>query len=218
LTGDAEAGTVLSVSLSSRLEAAAERSPLVSEALTLARELHVGDWRATGSGEIPFIDHPLAVGEVLAEEGFGEEVLAAGLLHDALEYSFIRLAELRQRFGVDVAAIVYAMTEDTELECYETRKQDVRDRVAAVGPDAWMVFAADKLANVAVLRDAYAVEGEDVDEDLPVDLDAKILVWEADLEMLFHETEEDTRIVDRFADEMVALWGQRARELRAHRY
>jgi (p)ppGpp synthase/HD superfamily hydrolase len=204
------------VSLSTRLEAAAERSPLVREALALARELHVGDWRETGSGEIPFIDHPLAVGELLAEEGLGDEVLAAGLLHDALEYCFIPLAELRERFGVDVASVVYAMTENTELECYETRKQEVRERVAAVGPDAWMVFAADKLANVAVLREAYAVEGEDVDEDLPVDLDRKILVWENDLEMLFAETEEDAPLVDRFADEMVELWKQRAAELRAN--
>lgn len=205
-----------SVSLSSGLETAAERSPLVREALALAHDLHVGDWRETGSGEIPFIDHPLAVGELLAEEGFGEKVLAAGLLHDALEYSFISLAELRERFGIDVAAVVYAMTENTELECYEARKQDVRERVAAVGPDGWMVFAADKLANVSVLREAYAVEGEDVDEDLPVDLDRKILVWENDLEMLFAETDEDTPLVDRFADEMVELWRQRAAELRAN--
>ena len=188
---------------------------MVREALDLAWELHVGDWRATGSGQIPFIDHPLATAEVLAEEGFRAEVLAAGLLHDALEYSFIRLAELRERFGVDVAAVVYAMTEDTELEGYETRKREVRDRVAAVGFDGWMVFAADKLANVKVLREAYAIEGEDVDEDLPVDLDRKIVVWEEDLEMLFHETDEDTPIVDRFADEMVGLWGQRAAELRS---
>jgi (p)ppGpp synthase/HD superfamily hydrolase len=209
-------GTLVSVSLSRGIETAAERSPLVSEALALARDLHVGDWRETGSGEIPFIDHPLAVGELLAEEGFRDEVLAAGLLHDALEYSFIRLSELRERFGTDVAAVVYAMTENTELECYERRKQEVRERVAAAGPDAWMVFAADKLANVAVLREAYAVEGEDVDEDLPVDLDRKILVWENDLEMLFAETEDDVPLVDRFADEMVELWKQRAAELRAN--
>lgn len=209
---------MVSVSLSSRLETAAERSPLVSEALALARELHVGDWRETGSGQIPFIDHPLAVGELLAEEEFAAEVLAAGLLHDVLEYSFIRLANVRERFGVDIAAVVYAMTENTELECYETRKQEVRERVAAVGHDAWMVFAADKLANVAVLRKAYAVEGENVDDELPVDLDRKILVWEEDLEMLFAETDEDTRLVDRFADEMVALWGQRAAELRSNPY
>jgi len=205
------------VSLSRGLETAAERSPLVREALALAHELHLGDWRETGSGKVPFIDHPLAVGELLAEESFAEEVLATGLLHDALEYSFIRLAELRERFGVDVAAVVYAMTENTELEDYEMRKREVRGRVAAVGADAWMVFAADKLANVAVLREAYAIEGENVDEDLPVNLDRKIPVWEEDLEMLFKETDEDTPLVDRFADEMVALWGQRAAELRANR-
>jgi (p)ppGpp synthase/HD superfamily hydrolase len=206
----------MSVSLSDGIEAAAARRPLVCEALSLARELHVGDWRNTGSGEIPFIDHPLAVGDLLAAEHLSDEVLAAGLLHDALEYSFLPLSRVRERFGVDVAAIVYAMTENTELQEYETRKREVRDRVAAMGPDAWMVFAADKIANVGVLREAYAVEGEEVDEDLEVDLDRKILVWEEDLEMLFAETAEGTPLVERFADEMIALWGQRAMDMRGN--
>lgn len=193
----------------------AERSQLVGDALALARDLHLGDWRDTGSGEIPFIDHPLAVAELLAEEGFGEEVLAAGLLHDSLEYSFLPLATVRERFGVDVAAMVYAMTEETEIEGYEARKEEVRSRVAAAGAEARAVFSADKLANVQVLRDAYAIEGEAVDENLIVDLDLKILVWEYDLEMLFAES-PGVRLVDRFANEMVELWGQRAANLGAN--
>jgi (p)ppGpp synthase/HD superfamily hydrolase len=202
------------MSPSSWIETAAQRSDLVREALALARELHVGEWRETGAGEMPFIDHPLAVADRLAEEKFSEEMVAAGLLHDVLEYTYYPLARLRDRFGVDVAAIVFALTEDMEIESYEERKDEVRHLVAEAGPDAWMVFAADKISNVEVLRKAYAIEGEEVDEDLPIELNRKILVWEDDLEMLFDETAEGTPLVDRFASEMVGLWGQRAEELR----
>jgi guanosine-3',5'-bis(diphosphate) 3'-pyrophosphohydrolase len=202
------------MSPSSWIETAAERSDLVRDALALARELHAGDWRETGAGEIPFIDHPLAVAERLAEEELSAEVVAAGLLHDVIEYTHYPLAKLRARFGVDVAAIVFALTEDMEIECYEERKRELRQLVAQAGLDAWMVFAADRVSNVEVLRRAYAVEGEDVDEDLPVELSRKILIWEDDLEMLFDQTSEDSPLVDRFANEMVALWGQRAQELR----
>ena len=126
-----------------------------------------------------------------------------------LESSELAVEGLHGRFGDPVAALVEALTEDASIEDYEERKQEHRERVAAAGAQAQAVFAADKVANVAVLREAYAVLGEEVDEDLPVSLDMKILVWEFDLEMLFANA-PGAPLVDRFADEMVGLWGQRA--------
>lgn len=196
------------------IDAAAERSDLVRDALALAREAHAGQVRQTGSGEISFIDHPLAVAELLAEEGFGDEVLAAGLLHDVVEHAEVEPSALRERFGDEVAGLVEALTEAEAIEPYEARKEEHRNRVAAAGADARAVFTADKIANVEVLRGAYAVEGEEVDVELPVSLDLKIFVWELDLEMLFNES-PGVPIVDRFADEMTGLWGQRAAAARA---
>jgi (p)ppGpp synthase/HD superfamily hydrolase len=196
------------------IDAAAERSDLVRDALTLAREVHADQVRHTGSGEIPFIDHPLAVGELLVEESFGDEILAAGLLHDVVEHAEVEPSTVRERFGDEVAGLVDALTEDPAIEPYEGRKEEHRTRVAAAGGDARAVFTADKIANVAVLREAYAVEGEEVDVELPVSLDQKIYVWELDLEMLFNES-PGVPLVDRFADEMTGLWGQRAAAARA---
>jgi len=192
-----------------RIDAAAQRSALIRDALALAREAHAGQVRQTGSGEMPFIEHPLAVAEHLANEGFGDEVVAAGLLHDVVEHAGIALEELRERFGDEVADLVGVLTESEAIGPYEERKGEHRDRVAAAGQEAHAVFTADKTANVETLREAYAVEGEDVDAELPVSLDLKIFVWELDLEMLFHAAPE-LPLVDRFADEMAKLWGQRA--------
>jgi len=186
-----------------------KRSALVRGALSVARRSHAGQFRQTGCDEIPFIEHSIAVGELLAEEGYPDEVIAAGLLHDVAEHADVAPGVLRGRFGDDVARLVEALTEDPTIEDYEERKSEHRDRVAGAGPQAQAVFAADKAANVAVLRGAYEVVGEDVDEELPVSLDLKILVWEFDLEMLFANS-PGVALVDRFADEMVSLWGQRA--------
>jgi hypothetical protein len=65
-----------------------------------------------------------------------------------------------------------------------------------------------------VLRGAYSLEGEDVDEDLEVSLDVKIYVWELDMEMLFDES-PGLALTDRLADELAGIWGERAEEARA---
>jgi GTP diphosphokinase / guanosine-3',5'-bis(diphosphate) 3'-diphosphatase len=192
----------------------AEHSDLVRDALALARETHRGQVRETGSGEIPFIEHPVVVAERLAEEGFGREVLAAALLHDVVEHGDVELSALSERYGEQVAELVAALTEDETIEHYQERKEEHRTRVAAAGADARAIFTADKMVNVEVLREAYDVEGEEVDAALPVSLDLKIFIWELDLEMLFNES-PGVPLVDRFADEMTGLWGQRAAEARA---
>jgi (p)ppGpp synthase/HD superfamily hydrolase len=199
---------------SSRIESKAERSAPVRGALSVARRAHAGQFRQTGCDEIPFIEHLLAVADLLAESGYPDEVLAAALLHDVAEHAEVAPESLRDRFGDEVVRLVEALTEDAAVPDYEERKREHRERVAEAGPEAQVIFAADKAANVAVLREAYEILGEDVDEDLPVSLDVKILVWEFDLEMLFAQT-PDNALVERFADEMVGLWGQRAEDERA---
>jgi (p)ppGpp synthase/HD superfamily hydrolase len=197
----------------SRVEEVAERSELVRQALDVARELHAGAVRDIGD-EVPFIEHPMAVAELLAEHGLSDELVAAGLLHDTLEYTDLGLGPLRERFGMKVALIVCALSEDLEIENYEERKKEVRGRVAATGRDAQLVFAADKIANVIEARDDYALLQEDVDVGQLVDLDRQILVWEYDMEMLF-EADEDEPLFKRLPDELIGLWDQRCTDLRA---
>jgi hypothetical protein len=197
------------MSPSSRIDSRAERSALVRGALSVARRSHAGQFRQTGCDEIPFIEHVLAVAELLVDHDYPDEVLAAGLLHDVAEHADVEPGSLEGRFGPEVVTLVEALTEDAEIPKYENRKREHRERVGAAGSEAQAIFAADKATNVAVLRQAYEILGEEVDQDLPVTLDVKILVWEFDLEMLFAHSPE-APLVEKFADEMVGLWGQRA--------
>jgi (p)ppGpp synthase/HD superfamily hydrolase len=193
--------------LPSRVEAAAERSGLVREALAAARELHDGMVRDLGD-DVPFIEHPLAVAELLAEYEAGDELLAAGLLHDTLEYTDFGLGPLRRSFGMKVALIVCALTEDFGITDHEERKREVRERITATGSEAQRVFAADKVVNVIETRDDYAVLQENIDLGLPLDLNHKILDWEYDMEMLF-EANEHEPLFQRLSEELLGLWDQR---------
>jgi (p)ppGpp synthase/HD superfamily hydrolase len=167
----------------SRIEAAAERSPLVGEAFETARIAHAGQVR-NGSGGRPYIEHPMAVAEELAKHGCEDTVLAAALLHDVVEESETEVEQLRERFGDPVADLVEALTDPEEIESYEQRKAAHRAGVEAAGREALTIYAADKLANIRALRRVYADQGESVGAELKAPLGVKVAVWEADAEML----------------------------------
>ncbi len=164
------------------IEAATDRSPLVAEALRGAR----GPRRADPQRQRRHALHRAPGGRRgdARRAGFGEEVLAAALLHDVVEDSEMTVAELRERFGEPVAGLVAALSDDESIASYRARKDEHRARVPAAGTDALAIYAADKLTNVSALRGAYAEQGEEVAEELKVPLDLKIGIWEADLEML----------------------------------
>lgn len=153
------------------------------DAIEMASSGHAGQIR-NGSGGMPYIEHPLAVAELLAEHDCSETMLAAALLHDVVEESEIEVEEIRLRFGDEVARLVAALTDAEEIEPYERRKDVHRAEVEAAGAEALTIYAADKLANIRALRRVYADEGEAVGAELKAPLDVKIAVWEADASLL----------------------------------
>jgi len=172
-----------------RIEAAAERSPLVRSALEQARSDHAGQVR-NGSGGMPYVEHPMTVAARLAEEGFRDEVLAAALLHDVVEDSETPLDELREKFGEEVAGLVGALTDDEAIDSYRERKAEHRERVAAAADEAMAIYGADKLTNVVTLRAAYEAEGDKVREEFKVPVELKTEIWEADLALLREKAPE----------------------------
>jgi (p)ppGpp synthase/HD superfamily hydrolase len=166
-----------------RIDAAAERSPLVREAREVAVSAHAGQVR-NGSGGRPYIEHPLVVAELLAEHRFADPVLAAALLHDVVEESPLEVEEISGRFGPEVGDLVAALTDAEEIESYQRRKDVHRAEVEAAGADALAIYAADKLSNIRALRGVYAEQGETVGAELKAPLDVKVAVWEADAGLL----------------------------------
>jgi len=177
------------VSAADRIENAAERSPLVRAALEQARTDHEGQVR-NGSGGMPYIEHPMRVAALLDEHGYGEEVLAAALLHDVVEDSETTLDELREKFGGEVVGLVGAMTDDESIDDYRQRKAEHRERLAAAPTEAMAIYGADKLTNVRTLAEAYAEEGDAVRKEFKVPVELKLEIWEEDLRLLREKTPE----------------------------
>ncbi|HET7591204.1 MAG TPA: HD domain-containing protein [Solirubrobacterales bacterium] len=183
-----------------RIEAAAERSPLVRAAYEKARVAHEGQVR-NGSGGMPYLKHPVRVAALLDERGYGEEVVAAALLHDVVEDSDTTLDELREKFGDVVAGLVGSMTDDESIDDYRQRKAEHRERLAAAPAEAMAIYGADKLTNVSTLRASYAEEGESVRGEFKVPIELKLEIWEADLALL-REKAPELPFLDQLGEEL----------------
>ena len=128
----------------------AEDRPMIRAAYEWAAELHAAQQRDVD--QAPYITHPLEVAAMLISRGCADEVVAAALLHDVVEKSEADVDEVRERFGDRIARTVDALSEDPEIADFEQRKAALRGSVAAGGPDAHMVYAADKVAKARELR------------------------------------------------------------------
>ena len=103
-----------------------------------------------GSGGRPYIEHPLAVAELLAEHGFGDEVLAAALLHDVVEESEIGG---RARCASASATQVAGSGRGADRRRNDRALRGAQGASTAAGSrpparDAMAIYAADKLTNI----------------------------------------------------------------------
>jgi guanosine-3',5'-bis(diphosphate) 3'-pyrophosphohydrolase len=97
----------------------------------------------------PYINHPLTVANILANEGGVPDpvVLAAALLHDTIEDTATTPAELEAEFGAEVASVVLEVSDDTSLPRLERKRLQVA-RAPTASPRAKLVKLADKIANL----------------------------------------------------------------------
>ena len=121
---------------------------LILKALEFAALKH-RDQRRKDAQASPYINHPIALANVLAREGGGTDstVLAAALLHDTLEDTQTTPAELRDAFGETVASIVEEVTDDKSLPKAERKRRQV-EHAASLSREAKLVKLADKICNV----------------------------------------------------------------------
>jgi (p)ppGpp synthase/HD superfamily hydrolase len=127
-----------------------KRLPITAAALQFALDRHAGQVR--DGDHAPFVLHPLEVGSLLSLAGYADHVVAAGVLHDVLEDTDTPDAELEERFGPDVSALVRAVSEDPSIEDEQLRKAALRSQVASSPVEAGAVFAADKVSKARELR------------------------------------------------------------------
>ena len=126
---------------------------LLLKALAFAAHKH-RDQRRKDPGASPYINHPIALAEVLTGEGgiTDGEVLAAALLHDTVEDTATTPPELEEAFGARIAGIVAEVTDDTRLPRAERKRLQI-EHAAHISREAKLVKLADKICNVRDVAD-----------------------------------------------------------------
>jgi guanosine-3',5'-bis(diphosphate) 3'-pyrophosphohydrolase len=125
----------------------------VFQALAFAAHKH-RDQRRKDEGASPYINHPIALANILVNEGgiTDHVVLCAAILHDTIEDTETTYEELVGAFGREIADVVAEVTDDKSLH-WRDRKQLQIEHAAQASPRAKLVKLADKTCN---LRDLAA--------------------------------------------------------------
>lgn len=126
---------------------------LIQKAYVYAAAAHAGQTRLSGE---PYLSHPLAVAHTLAELGFDEATVVAGLLHDTVEDTKATIEELDEQFGEEVADIVDGVTKISMIPFdskEEAQAENIRKMILAMSHDmrVLMVKLADRIHNMRTL-------------------------------------------------------------------
>ena len=123
-------------------------APLLLQAICFAADKH-RDQRRKDPGASPYINHPLAVADVLARVGGVDDpvTLVAAILHDTVEDTKTSFNELEALFGPEIRAIVAEVTDDKKLPKAERKRLQV-EHASSLSARAKTVKLGDKISNV----------------------------------------------------------------------
>jgi GTP diphosphokinase / guanosine-3',5'-bis(diphosphate) 3'-diphosphatase len=121
---------------------------MILQAAAFAAHKH-RDQRRKDAAASPYINHPIALANILANEGgiTDATVIVAALLHDTVEDTETAPAELRQLFGEEVARVVMEVTDDKSLPKAQRKRLQI-EHAAHISARAKLVKMADKIANL----------------------------------------------------------------------
>jgi GTP pyrophosphokinase len=123
----------------------------VLRAYEVAVEGHKGQFRRSGE---PYVTHPLAVAEILADLGLEPTPVVAALMHDLVEDTPATLESVRAEFGEEVAHLVDGVTKLDKVKYGEAAQaESIRKMVVAMAKDArvLVIKLADRLHNMRTL-------------------------------------------------------------------
>jgi len=117
----------------------------ITEAIDFAIKSH-GDQKRKGNN-MPYIVHPLTVGFILQENGYNEDVIIAGILHDVAEDTSYTLKDIENSFGKNVSDLVAGVTEDKSIKDWDEQKDEYLNRLENASEEVKAISGADILDN-----------------------------------------------------------------------
>lgn len=127
---------------------------LLRKAYIFSREAHCAQLRVD---KTPYIGHPLAVADILADMRMDIPTIAAGLLHDTIEDTETSVKDIKDIFGDEIAFLVNALTKLKKIEFKskeEAQAENFRKMLLAMSEDLRVIIIkfADRLHNMRTLQ------------------------------------------------------------------
>lgn len=127
---------------------------LIKKAYIFSREAHCSQKRVEGT---PYISHPLAVADILADMKMDVLTIGAGLLHDTIEDTGTTKEDIEDMFGKEIAFLVDSLTKLSRLQFrtkQEAQAENFRKMLLAVAEDirVIMIKFADRLHNMRTIQ------------------------------------------------------------------
>ena len=127
---------------------------LIGRAYDVAEEMHRSQLRKSGE---PYLIHPMAVAEILADLGMDEETIVAGLLHDVVEDTEYTEKQLVADFGEEVGLLVDGVTKLGSLKFQskeERQAENLRKMFLAMSKDirVLIIKLSDRLHNLRTIN------------------------------------------------------------------
>ena len=143
------------IKLRQTLEKSMDKSELeeIDKAFDWAREEHDGQFRFSGQ---PYIIHPIAVAQILADYGMDKDSIISALLHDIVEDTDATIEDVKERFGDEIASIVDGLTKMGKVPLStkeEQQAENVRKMLLAMSQDIRVIIIklADRIHNLRTL-------------------------------------------------------------------
>ncbi len=126
----------------------------LSKAYDFALKAHKTQKRDEG---VPYINHPLAVANILTELKLDSATIATGLLHDTIEDTYATYNTIKNEFGQEVADLVDGVTKISEFEnkaVENSKAENFRKLILATSKDirVLLVKIADRLHNMRTIQ------------------------------------------------------------------
>ncbi len=169
--------------------------PRIRAAFEFAQNAHVNQRRKDGS---PYVTHPLASAEIIAEMGLDEDAIMAALLHDCIEDTGVTYEEIAKRFGSGVADIVEGVTKLSRVQYTskeEEQMENLRKMLLAMAKDIRVIIIkmADRLHNMrtmeyqsAIKQSEKALETMEIYAPLAHRLGMQKIKWELEDRSIFY--------------------------------
>ncbi len=131
-----------------------QQAGLVEQAYLFAKAAHGDQMRYTGE---PYITHPLTVALILAQMRMDLPTILAAILHDVVEDTPVKLTEIEEKFGKEVAELVDGVTKLAQIHFEnhaQAQAENFRKMVMAMATDIRVILVklADRLHNMQTLH------------------------------------------------------------------